>query len=98
MKVCTSIGGEKENSLFSAVENCQNESFKWMLDFQSPWQNFTGGGELTIEGEEEHYQLGKRLRQKFPTLFRESYNPKIYNIIATQVCLHIFNVFFRLPW
>ena len=43
------------------------------------------GGELIRQGEEELYQLGIRVRERFPTLFEEDYHPDVYTIRARQV-------------
>jgi multiple inositol-polyphosphate phosphatase/2,3-bisphosphoglycerate 3-phosphatase len=43
------------------------------------------GGELIRKGEEELYNLGIRIRERFPELFEEEYHPDVYPIKASQV-------------
>ncbi|KAK7305917.1 hypothetical protein VNO77_43830 [Canavalia gladiata] len=57
----------------------------WLNGWKSPWQGRLRGGELISKGEEELYDLGIRVREKFPNLFDEEYHPDIYPIKATQV-------------
>ncbi|KAL2650155.1 hypothetical protein R1flu_018283 [Riccia fluitans] len=57
----------------------------WLNDFHSPWEGRKFGGELLPAGEQELYELGKRLRARFPTLFQHDYYPDVYPISATQV-------------
>ncbi|BBM96911.1 multiple inositol-polyphosphate phosphatase / 2,3-bisphosphoglycerate 3-phosphatase [Marchantia polymorpha subsp. ruderalis] len=57
----------------------------WLKDFHSPWEGRTYGGELLPEGEQELYELGQRLRERYPTLFQYDYHPDVYPITATQV-------------
>ncbi|MED6205607.1 hypothetical protein PIB30_019165 [Stylosanthes scabra] len=57
----------------------------WLDGWKSPWQGRLKGGELITKGEEELYDLGLKIREKFPTLFDEEYHPNIYTIRATQV-------------
>ncbi|KAL3524005.1 hypothetical protein ACH5RR_016839 [Cinchona calisaya] len=57
----------------------------WFLEWKSPWKgNFTDG-ELIHEGEDDMYNLGIRIKEKFPELFHEDYHPDRYTIKATQV-------------
>ncbi|KMZ70057.1 putative Multiple inositol polyphosphate phosphatase 1 [Zostera marina] len=58
---------------------------QWLYGWQSPWKGRVTGGELVQKGEEELYQLGIRVRERFPDLFSEDYNSEIYQIRATQV-------------
>ena len=57
----------------------------WLGKWISPWHGKVKGGELIRQGEEELYQLGIRVRERFPTLFEEDYHPDVYTIRATQV-------------
>ncbi|KAL3019317.1 hypothetical protein AAZX31_05G076600 [Glycine max] len=57
----------------------------WLNEWKSPWQGRRKGGELVIKGEEELYDIGIRIRERFPNLFDEEYHPDIYPIKATQV-------------
>ncbi|KAF2590353.1 hypothetical protein F2Q70_00041931 [Brassica cretica] len=56
----------------------------WLGKWKSPWHGKVKGGELIRQGEEELYQLGIRVRERFPTLFEEDYHPDVYTIRATQ--------------
>jgi multiple inositol-polyphosphate phosphatase/2,3-bisphosphoglycerate 3-phosphatase len=62
----------------------------WLNGWKSPWQGRLKGGELIRRGEEELYELGIRIRERFPSLFDEDYHPDIYPIKATQVSLNFF--------
>lgn len=66
----------------------------WLNGWKSPWHGRLKGGELIRLGEEELYELGIRIREKFPSLFDEDYHPDIYPIKATQVSLSSFPSFF----
>ncbi|CAK9173512.1 unnamed protein product [Ilex paraguariensis] len=57
----------------------------WLWNWKSPWRGKLKGGELTTEGESELYNLGIRIRERFPELFNEDYHPDVYPIKATQV-------------
>ncbi|KAF4380121.1 uncharacterized protein LOC115706559 isoform X1 [Cannabis sativa] len=57
----------------------------WLQGWESPWKDKVKGGELIIKGEEELYDFGVRTREKFASLFNESYHPDIYTIKATQI-------------
>ncbi|KAI4306870.1 hypothetical protein L6164_030112 [Bauhinia variegata] len=57
----------------------------WLRGWQSPWKGRLKGGELISRGEDELYDLGIRIRERFPNLFSEEYHPDIYTIKATQV-------------
>lgn len=57
----------------------------WMCGWKSPWKGRQKGGELVSEGENELYQLGIRVRERFPEIFEEEYHPDIFSIRATQV-------------
>lgn len=57
----------------------------WLSGWKSPWKGRQTGGELVSEGENELYQLGFRVRERFPELFKEEYHPDIFTIRATQV-------------
>ncbi|KAG8501384.1 hypothetical protein CXB51_003469 [Gossypium anomalum] len=57
----------------------------WLLKWESPWKGKLRGGELDTKGEEELYQLGVRVRERFPDLFNKEYHPDVYPIKTTQV-------------
>ncbi|XP_074280623.1 uncharacterized protein LOC141605643 isoform X2 [Silene latifolia] len=57
----------------------------WLFGWTSPWKGKVNGGELIVKGEEELYDLGMRVREKFPNLLSENYHPDVYAIKATQV-------------
>ncbi|XP_039047155.1 multiple inositol polyphosphate phosphatase 1-like isoform X2 [Hibiscus syriacus] len=57
----------------------------WLQKWESPWRGKLRGGELDRKGEEELYQLGIRVRERFPDLFNEEFHPDVYPIKATQV-------------
>lgn len=59
----------------------------WLKGWKSPWTGKHKGGELISEGESELYELGVRVREKYPQLFRDDYHPDIYPIKATQVTM-----------
>jgi multiple inositol-polyphosphate phosphatase / 2,3-bisphosphoglycerate 3-phosphatase len=62
----------------------------WLNGWKSPWHGRLKGGELIRLGEEELFELGIRIRERFPSLFDEDYHPDIYPIKATQVSLSSF--------
>ncbi|KAJ9175935.1 hypothetical protein P3X46_014434 [Hevea brasiliensis] len=57
----------------------------WLQGWKSPWRGKLKGGELISKGEDELYDLGIRIRKRFPDLFKEEYHPDVYPIKATQV-------------
>uniref|UniRef100_A0A0D6R654 Multiple inositol polyphosphate phosphatase 1 n=1 Tax=Araucaria cunninghamii TaxID=56994 RepID=A0A0D6R654_ARACU len=57
----------------------------WLRGWRCPWDGTKTGGQLTLEGEEELYNFGKRIRERFPELFVEDYHPDVYPITATQI-------------
>ncbi|KAL5732971.1 hypothetical protein ACOSP7_032314 [Xanthoceras sorbifolium] len=57
----------------------------WIRQWKSPWKGKLKGGELISKGEDELYDIGIRVREKFPDLFYEDYHPDVYTIKATQV-------------
>ncbi|KAG9156182.1 hypothetical protein Leryth_015589 [Lithospermum erythrorhizon] len=57
----------------------------WLWGWESPWKGKIKGGELISQGEDELYDLGIRLRKKFPELLNEEYHPDVYSIKATQI-------------
>nr|XP_043634793.1 multiple inositol polyphosphate phosphatase 1 [Erigeron canadensis] len=58
----------------------------WLSGWSSPWKGKSGkGGELISQGEDEMYQLGIRIRERFPQLFSDEYHPDVYQIRATQI-------------
>lgn len=57
----------------------------WMKEWSSPWKGRKLGGELLVKGEEEMFELGKRVISKFPMIFKDDYHPDLYLMSATQV-------------
>ncbi|KAH7854323.1 hypothetical protein Vadar_012552 [Vaccinium darrowii] len=57
----------------------------WFWGWKPPWKGKLTSGELIREGEEEHYNLAIRTRERFPQLFNEDYHPYVYAIKATQI-------------
>ncbi|XP_021769229.1 multiple inositol polyphosphate phosphatase 1-like isoform X2 [Chenopodium quinoa] len=57
----------------------------WLFEWTSPWKGKVTGGELIVKGEEELYDLGIRIRGKYPNLLNDDYHPDVYTIKATQV-------------
>ncbi|ERM97290.1 multiple inositol polyphosphate phosphatase 1 [Amborella trichopoda] len=57
----------------------------WLWTWQSPWKGRKKGGELIPLGENELYDLGLRVRERFPELFNEEYHPDVFPIKTTQV-------------
>ncbi|KAL2932372.1 Multiple inositol polyphosphate phosphatase 1 [Bienertia sinuspersici] len=57
----------------------------WVFNWTSPWKGKLKGGELVVKGEEELYDLGIRIREKYPNLLDDDYHPDVYTIKATQV-------------
>ncbi|KAA3478250.1 multiple inositol polyphosphate phosphatase 1-like [Gossypium australe] len=57
----------------------------WFHNWESPWKGKLKGGELDIKGEEELYQLGIRVRERFPDIFNEEYHPDVYPVKTTQI-------------
>lgn len=57
----------------------------WLQGWKSPWQGKLKGGELISKGEDDLYDLGIRIREKYPDLFSEEYHPDVYPIRATQI-------------
>ncbi|XP_071732746.1 uncharacterized protein [Rutidosis leptorrhynchoides] len=57
----------------------------WIYGWTSPWKGKTKGGELIIQGEDEMYNLGNRIRERFQELFSDEYHPDVYQIRATQI-------------
>ncbi|KAJ6909864.1 multiple inositol polyphosphate phosphatase 1-like isoform X1 [Populus alba x Populus x berolinensis] len=57
----------------------------WLRGWKSPWRGKLKGGELIRNGEEEMYNLGIRIRERFPELFEEEYHPDVYPIKASQI-------------
>ena len=69
------------------------EAPAWMRDWESPWRGITTGGEVLEKGEEEMFELGKRVHAKFQELFKEKYHPDLYVISTTQVRTNSFPIF-----
>ncbi|KAK1285335.1 hypothetical protein QJS10_CPB20g00237 [Acorus calamus] len=57
----------------------------WLFGWKSPWKGRLKGGELITKGEDELYDLGIRVRDRFLELFNAEYHPDIYTMRATQV-------------
>lgn len=80
---------ERLRYLSSEAAKSQNETTSlppaWINGWKSPWSDKQKGGELLPRGEEELYDLGQRLRMRYPEIFSEKYHPDVYPIIATQV-------------
>lgn len=57
----------------------------WFRTWKSHWKGKLKGGELISEGEDELYNLGIRMRDRFPQLFNEDYHPDVYAIKASQI-------------
>ncbi|KAL6131651.1 hypothetical protein ACLB2K_070025 [Fragaria x ananassa] len=57
----------------------------WLREWESPWKGKQNGGQLTVQGEEELYELGIRTRERFPHLFDEDYHPNVYAIKSSQI-------------
>lgn len=57
----------------------------WLSGWMSPWKGKVKGGELIVKGEAELYDLGIRIREKFPNLLGDEYHHDVYPIKATQV-------------
>jgi multiple inositol-polyphosphate phosphatase / 2,3-bisphosphoglycerate 3-phosphatase len=76
-----------------AKQSPESDSLKkipsWIKEWESRWKGRTKGGELVSEGEEELYNLGIRVKEKFQDLFDEEYHPDVYSIRATQVSTDI---------
>lgn len=66
----------------------------WILGWQSPWKGKEKGGELVGKGEDELYNLGTRVRERFKDLFAVEYHPDIFTIKATQVSNFLCILFF----
>eukprot|EP00897_Mesotaenium_endlicherianum_P001032 jgi/Mesen1/1092/ME000123S00265 len=58
---------------------------EWIRDWESPWAGAKVGGELIQVGEREAFEIGRRTKQMFPTLFEGEYHHELYPILATQV-------------
>lgn len=74
-----------EDARQEAEEDALQKIPAWLWGWQSPWRGRGKGGELVSKGEVELYQLGIRVRERFPNLFDEEYHPDTYRILATQV-------------
>ncbi|XP_057862970.2 uncharacterized protein LOC131071222 isoform X2 [Cryptomeria japonica] len=80
-KILNSAGHTIEEDAYESKQGLPS----WLMGWRSPWESRKTNGELTREGEEELYHLGKRVRERFPKLFNEDYHPAVYSIISTQV-------------
>ncbi|KAI3841716.1 hypothetical protein MKW92_049152 [Papaver armeniacum] len=72
-------------ALVSETGNSTGNVPGWLSGWKSPWKGKKKGGELVIKGEEELYQLGVRMRERFPDLFAEEYHPDIYTMKSSQI-------------
>ncbi len=52
-------------------------------------------GDLLPVGEEEHYLLAKRLRERFGSIFQRPYTPKAFEMHTTEIPRFIMNNFVR---
>lgn len=66
-----------------------SEAPAWMRNWESPWSGRTMGGEVLEKGEEEMFELGKRVHSKFQDLFKAEYHPDLYVISTTQVITYV---------
>lgn len=57
----------------------------WLSTWESIWKGKQAGGELVPRGEHEMFELGSRLRAKFPEIFSADYHPEVYKIFSSQV-------------
>ncbi|XP_023731145.1 uncharacterized protein LOC111878897 isoform X1 [Lactuca sativa] len=57
----------------------------WLWEWRSPWKGKTKGGELISQGEDEMYNLGIRIRERFQELFSDEYHHDVYQIRASQI-------------
>ena len=48
-------------------------------------QLFTDHSHLTDGGQEELYQLGLRMRERYPAVFEEEYHPERYDFSSSHV-------------
>ncbi|XP_042013562.1 multiple inositol polyphosphate phosphatase 1-like [Salvia splendens] len=85
MKLLDALGTRLEVLLENVKEKKSGALPAWLWGWKSPWTGKHKGGELISLGESELYELGIRVREKFPQLFHEDYHPDIYPIRATQV-------------
>lgn len=67
----------------------------WFHGWKSPWKGKVKGGELMRIGEDELYDLGIRIREKFSDLFNDNYHPDVYPIKATQVSCACFSLLYK---
>ncbi|KAJ4830200.1 hypothetical protein Tsubulata_050217, partial [Turnera subulata] len=58
----------------------------WMKGWTSPWKGKVKGGELIRKGEEEMYNLGIRVRERFPDLFNEPYHHDAFVKVEYPLC------------
>ncbi|KAL8171008.1 hypothetical protein V2J09_022812 [Rumex salicifolius] len=78
------------DSLRALVENadknkCSETIPAWFYDWRSPWEGKPKGGELLIQGEEEHYTIALRVRERFAELFSDEYHPDVPRASASAV-------------
>ncbi|XP_041993667.1 multiple inositol polyphosphate phosphatase 1-like isoform X1 [Salvia splendens] len=85
MKLLDALGTRLQVLLENVKEKKSGALPAWLRGWKSPWTGKHKGGELISLGESELYELGIRVREKFPQLFHEDYHPDIYPIRATQV-------------
>ncbi|CAM8919928.1 unnamed protein product [Rhodiola kirilowii] len=77
--------GNRLEELLKGAKGASSIAPTWFSGWQSPWKGKLTGGELVKEGEDELYQLGLRVRERFPSLFVEDYHPDVYNIRSSQI-------------
>ncbi|XP_050387463.1 uncharacterized protein LOC126803765 [Argentina anserina] len=58
---------------------------EWLKEWESPWKGKRNDGQLTVQGEEELYELGVGTRERFQSLFDEDYHPNVYPIKSSQI-------------
>ncbi|XP_074382732.1 uncharacterized protein LOC141724472 isoform X3 [Apium graveolens] len=87
MKALEALSVNMETLVQAAKENklSLQKIPSWIWGWRSPWKGKLKGGELISEGEKELYNLGIRIRERFPALFNEEYHPDAYKIKATQI-------------
>jgi len=59
-------------------------NFPWVLTWKSPF-SIPSAGELNPSGENEHYLLSQRMRQRFPSILTQKYDSKRFLIQTTVV-------------
>eukprot|EP01128_Nolandella_sp_AFSM9_P011998 TRINITY_DN8879_c0_g1_i1.p1 TRINITY_DN8879_c0_g1~~TRINITY_DN8879_c0_g1_i1.p1 ORF type:complete len:507 (-),score=109.19 TRINITY_DN8879_c0_g1_i1:192-1712(-) len=70
--------------LSSLSEEEVNPEFEWVREWVNPYA-VEDAGQLVEAGEREHYELGKRFAERFPSLFPPVYTPSRVKIQTTVV-------------